>query len=318
MKYVVKRAAMTHHGRRPRPPRPPRCHGGVVLLTVLLLLAVVGALAFSLNRAAGMNLRSVTGDYDKRNAGYLTEAAAAAAKWTNQLTKCSAKPVALPAFSLAGGTLSAAVTQGKGKQINIVATATIAATGAGDTLTRNNVTIVDLSTKQQKDLAGATRDTTVTNGTTASQSAGKTLVLTSAQSNALLFWPLTELTNATVFAAQLTMTQPSGSTVARTVNVHRATTQWDANANWTQARPLNPWTTAGGDYAAQVAAATDVTGTGAYTWDVGTTVDDWASGRQTNYGFLLRLPNAGQTVTLSSLEADSAKPVLHVTFAKQC
>lgn len=302
-----------------RSPRPHRRQAGVVLLTVVVLMAIVAALAFSLNRAAGMGLRSVTGDYDKRSAGYLTEAAVAAAKWKNQLTKCSAAPVALPAFTLAGATLSAAVTQGTGKTINIVGTATIAATGASDSLTRSNVAIVDLTSKQQKDLGGTTRDTTVTSGVTASQSTAKTLVLTSAQSNALVFWPMTDIPgNSKVLSAQLTMTQPTGSSTTRTVSVHRITTQWTASANWTTASPLVLWGTAGGDYATPAVASVDVSTAGAATVDVSTAVDDWVSGRQTDYGFLLRLPVTGQSVTFNSLEADSAKPVLHVLFVKQC
>jgi hypothetical protein len=301
------------------PPRIRRRRQGVVLLTVLLLLAVMAALAFGLNRAAGMGLTSVTGDYDKRSAGYLTEAAVAAAKWKNQLTKCSANPVALSAFTLAGATLSATASKGTGKTISIVGTAKIAATGASDTLTRSNVTIVDLSTKQQKDLGGAVRDTTVTSGVTAAQSTSKTITLTSGTSNALVFWPMNDIpANSRLLSAQLTLTQPTGSTVARTVSVHRITTQWDPNANWTTASPLVLWGSAGGDYAVPAVASADVTGAGATTWDVSTAVDDWVSGRQTDYGFLLRLPNAGQSVTFGSLEAASQKPVLHVLFVKQC
>lgn len=300
-------------------PRARRRQAGVVLLTVLLLLAVMAALAFGLNRAAGMGLTSVTGDYDKRSAGYLTEGAVAAAKWTNQLTKCSAKPVALSALSLAGATLSATASKGTGKTISIVGTATIGATGASDSITHSNVAIVDLTSKQQKDLGGGTRDTTVTSGVTASQSTGKTLTLTSGTSNGLVFWPMTDIpANSKVLSAQLTLTQPTGSTVARTVSVYRITTQWDPNANWTTASPLVLWGSAGGDYASPAVASADVSGAGASVWDVSTAVDDWVSGRQTDYGFLLRLPNAGQSVTFNSLEAASQKPILHVLFVKSC
>jgi hypothetical protein len=302
-----------------RTPRARRRQAGVLLLTVALLLATMAALAFSLNRAAGMDVQSVAGDYDRRNAGYLTEAAVAAAKWKNELTACDAKLVPLPGFPLAGATLSATVTKGAGKQINVVATATVGATGASDTLTRSNISIVDLTTKQQKDLGGGTRDTYVTSTSSAPQGGAKSLVLTSGSSNGLLFWPMNDIPgNSEVLSAQLTMTQPSGSTVARTVNLHQITTQWDLSATWTQARPLVGWASPGGDYAPAAIASADVTGAGAYTWDVSNVVDDWVNGRQTNNGFLLRLLNASQTVTFNSLEAASQKPVLHVMFVKQC
>lgn len=292
-----------------------RRESGVLLLTVALLLAIMAALAFTMNRAAGMDVQSVSGDYDRRNAGYLAEAALAAAKWTNELNKCDNKVTALTPFTLAGATLSAIITKSPPKLINVVATATFT---TSTTLTRNSVQLLDLSSKEEKDLGGAVRDTFI-NSTLARQDGTKTLVLTSAQSNALVFWPMNDIpANSRVLSARLTLTQPAGSTVARTVSVHGLATQWDPSATWTQARPGTNWTSAGGDYLTPALASVDVSDAGAYSLDVSPVVDDWVNGRQVDNGFLLRLPNPGQTVTFTSFEGGGQKPVLHVMFVKQC
>jgi len=299
-----------------------RRQAGALLLTVALLLATLAALAFSLNRAGGMDVQSVAADYDRRSAAYLAEAALAAARWTNEGNKCGTASVS--ALSLAGATLNAAVTKAPSKKINVVASA-VTAGGASATLTRTEVPVADLANSETKDLGGSSQDTYIGYGGLVPVMLSNSLTLASGllPSYALLYWPVTDIPkDAQVLAARLLLTQNGSSSVARTVNVHRMTAGWDASATWFQARsglPGTNWTTNGGDYSAPVLNATGVTGAGTYSWDVTGLVDGWNSGRLQNYGMMLRLKDADQSAVFYSFEASSSqRPVLRVTFAKQC
>jgi len=305
--------------------RMPSGHrqSGALLLTVALLLAILAALAFSLNRAAGMDVQSVSADHERRNAAYLAEAALAAAKWTNEINRCSTS-TQLDGLTLANATLSAKVSKGSsGKRLNIVATA-VTANGAGATLARNDVDNIDFANTETKDMGGTPRDTYLTFGIIV-PTGSDTLKLTSNYQHTLLYWPMNDVPGkAEVLSASLVLTQNGGSGVARSVNVHRVTAQWESSATWYQSRSglftgIN-WATAGGDYSAPAVASTKVGNASTYTWDVTGLVEGWVGGRLVNYGMLLRLPDPGQSVDFYSLEADNSnrRPVLRVTFAKQC
>jgi hypothetical protein len=292
-----------------------RRQSGALLLTVLLLLAVMAALAFGLNRAAGMDVRSVAADYERRNTSYLAAAALAAAKWKNQVNKCTAN-LSVPTFVLGSGTARADVTADK-KKINVVATGSLAG-GAVATLQRDKVDLVDLGNPETKNLGAGALDTYINSTVTGPLNGSSSLYLASGQSNALLFWTADDIPkNSQIISATLTLVQDGGSATARTVTVQPVTTQWDAAATWSRPRPGVTW--AGGDYGTATVASTDVKGPGSYTWDVTGLLDNWVSGRVKNYGMLLRLPNAGQTATFKSMEAESsARPILRVTFVKPC
>lgn len=318
---------MTDHLRRDLSRRlnARRRQSGALLLTVALMLATIAALAFTLNRAAGMDAQAVGADYDRRSAAYLAEAALAAAKWSNEIpNKCG--NANLGALSLAGATLSADVKKAPSKRLNIVATATTA-TGASATLARNEVELADLTNAETKDLGGTSRDTYIDRllSGPVSLTNGSNLALASNQQHALLYWPTSDIPqDAAVLSARLLLTQNGSSGTVRTVNLHRMTASWENSATWTQSRGGvllgNYWTRNGGDYSAPVLASTKVTGAGSYSWDVTGLVDGWVSGRLLNYGMLLRLQDDNQFATFYSLEASSSsnRPVLRVTFAKSC
>jgi len=289
-----------------------RREAGVLALMVALLLAVMAAAAFGMQRGAGMDVQAVNAEYDRRSAAYLAEAGVAAAKWTNQI-KCGG--VIPSAFSLPpGATLDIRVTKSP-HQIAISATATTAA-GSSVAVARNPINIYDLGNADTKALGGA-KDTYIDPSLTTAMNTDTSLVLSS-QSNALLLWDMNAIPkDATVLSAILTLVQNGSSGEARTVNLHRVTTQWDDKATWTRARPLVGWN--GGDYDPQAVASVDVKSASSYTLDLTALVSAWDTGSQPTYGILLRLPNPGQSVTFYSHEAPPAQePVLNATFAKLC
>ena len=292
-----------------------RSRGGL-MLSVLLLLGILAALSIGLNRAAGMDAQAVSSDYDSRNAAYMARAAVAAAKWMNQTTRCTSKGFSNLAF--ANGTLTASIDKAGGKAITVNASATTAAGGTAS-LSVKDLRVVDFSKSETKDLGGGVLDMTIDRNTATSQNDDDKLALVSNQSHGLLFWPMADIPpDSEVLAAQLFLTQAGASATARTVTVHRVTTRWDGTATWTRARGGAAWN--GGDYTAPETASAEVKGAGVYTWDMTGMVEGWTNARMQDFGVLLRLPKAGQSVSFYSKEAalSSLRPVLRVSFAKPC
>jgi hypothetical protein len=295
--------------------RGRRRQSGVLLLTVALLLAVMAALAFSMNRAAGMDIMAVSADYERRNAAYLAEGAAAAGKWTNEV-QCGSQD--LKSLQLAGATLSAIVDVNK-KMLDISATATTA-TGATATLMRTGVRTFDLANPENKDLGGA-RDTYIYSTQWGPMNGASTLEL-SGQSNALLFWDTKDIPpDSTVLAAKLKLTLSSASSsTSRIVDLYEVTTDWDDNAMWYRARgAATPWATPGGDYYPNPVASAKLPASGSASWDLTALASDWYDNKASNQGVLLRIRNTSQSASFNSRDtASGQRPALNVTFSKLC
>jgi hypothetical protein len=305
-----------------------RHQSGAALLAVSIMLTIMAALAFALNRQTGMTTLSVEAQYDLASARYLAEAGANMARWANQYQGCKTSSTTVPGVLSGVGTYSIVVTKSPPKNINVVSTGATAGSatipGATAVLTRTALPLYQLQdAPESKTLGGPTSDTYINTPFTAGvfNNTGKILYLAQGQSQALLQFALTDIPpNSLIDSATLSMVQTAGSSVQRAVNLYRVTAQWDAPAaNWTNARPASLWTAPGGDYAtdyvAQASAGLGLT----VSWDITTLVDAWLSGKATNYGILLKMANTGQAANFYSFEASGTlAPVISVKFYKAC
>jgi hypothetical protein len=293
-----------------------RRESGVLLLMVALVLGTLAALSFGLIRAVGTVAAPILDDYNNRAAGYLAEAALAAAKWTNEAGGCTT--ASIPWTSLGTGSFKADVT-GKAKQRNIVASGFIG-TDTLRLINKANVALVNFNKTETKELGGDVLDTSIDklalplfNGNLSD------LALYSDEAYGLLYWSIKDVpADSLVMSATLTMTQngPSGS--MRQVALLRMMTTWDQSATWSRPSGLmSSWT--GKDFGVKPVATTYVNGTGTASWDVTSLVDGWNSGRLANYGMMLTLLTPNQSIKFYSREAAAARrPILRVTFAKAC
>lgn len=290
----------------------PRREDGALLLMVALLLATLAALAFGINRAGSVELRSINDDYEGRAAAYLADAGVAAARWSGQVGACVTRPVG--PIALGAGTVTVDIK--KEDIIDITATATV--NGATRTVTRNKMQLYDLRQTERIDISDDTTDTTIVTPSAAPLEKDQTLRLVSGKSHILMQWDLDEIDDdVLVVSATLNLVPTTISGVVRQVAAHRVTTEWDKGATWIKARPASNWN--GGDYTNAVLATAGV-GSLAVNWDLTGLFDGWASERLPAYGVLLRLVNADQTVNFYSREAPFAfqRPMLQIVRAKEC
>jgi len=293
----------------------PRRQDGALLLMVALLLATLAALAFGINRAGSVELRSINDDYEGRAAAYLADAGVAAARWSGQVGACVTRPVG--PIALGAGTVTVDIK--KEDIIDVTATATV--NGAMRTVTRNGLQLYDLRQTERVDMSEDTIDTTIvltSAGSQDPQEKQQTLRLVSGQSHILMNWDKDEIDDdVLVVSATLNLVPTTISGVVRQVAAHRVTTQWDRGATWTKARPGSNWN--GGAYTDAVLASAGV-GSVAVNWDLTGLFNGWASKRLPINGVLLRLVEDGKNVSFYSRETPFAnlRPMLQIVRAKEC
>lgn len=286
---------------------------GALLLVVSLLLATLAALAFGMNRAGSVELRSVNDDYEGRAANYMAESGVAVARWSNQVNDCSTNRVAQVA--LGSGTFSAEV-KGKASDLDIDAQGTF--NGAARQISRTKVKLYDLEDTESDDLSNGAVDTTISFYNIFPENESATINLTAGLAHGLMSWNLDELGgDVLVLSATLTLVQ-NGSGAPRQVVIHRVTTGWEKNATWSRPRGTGTWRS-GGEYSGVLLASASVTA-GNPTWDLTGMVDGWEGKRFTNQGILLRVVDGALPVSFFSREASpsSRRPLLRVVTAEKC
>jgi hypothetical protein len=293
----------------------PRRQEGALLLMVSLLLATLAALAFGINRAGSVELRSINDDYEGRAAAYLAEAGVAAARWSGQVGDCVTRPVG--PIALGGGTVT--ITIRSEDIIDVTATATF--NGLTRTVTRNQLALYDLRQTERVDMSDHTIDTTILDPSTGPQDPQEkqqTLRLVSGTSHILMNWNLDEIDDdVLVVSATLNLVPTTASGVVHQVAAHRVTTGWDRSATWIKARPASNWH--GGTYTDAMLATAGV-GSASANWDLTGLFDGWARTRLLANGVLLRLVEPGQAIAFYSREAPFAaqRPLLRIVRAKKC
>ena len=295
---------------------------GVALLAVSLLLLVLGALAFMMNRQGAMAANSVNSQYDTERARYLAEAGLNVAEWRDQQVSCKSSDTVVPATRIDNrGTFSSSIDNGD-KTLDIDA---IGTTNAGATVAASRKKVVAHNNVPATDVLGSDKghDTFITAGMVFGQDALNYLELTQGVSNVLLqidtpgAWD-----RAIIVKAELTMTlyQTNSFQSNQSVSVHRVTRPWNDNAaTWyvSTGAPA-PWNNPGGDYASGSVSAATIMGNGNYVWDITALVDGWVNNRYPNNGLLMRADGPSQQARFFGFKSANGKPVVRVTYYKAC
>ena len=326
--------------RRPQPAFTARRARGFILLSVVLALILVAAVAFLLNRSGAMNMRMAAGGLEADSARYVAEAGIAQANTQAQGRNCAGYTDLAPtAFGPASFT--ATVNPKLGSPVTLVATGTTAG-GATAKLTRSNVVVYTATplSLQPDAASGIDAWLNAKNSKSDTNYGVDTLLwLDSSASNMsrpLIKFDLSAIPPASaITAATLSLYQTAGNVSASppnpVINVHRLTRAWVEGtklgsgsadgATWDSADTIAAWTTPGGDFDPSVAASTPANEiTGWKTWDVRALVAGWVSGAYPNNGMLLNAVGTISVVRFASSDDSTAatRPKLEVTFPRPC
>ncbi|MEE9279937.1 MAG: DNRLRE domain-containing protein [Myxococcota bacterium] len=314
---------------------PGRGRAGFVLISVMLVLAIVAAVAFLLNRTTAIDVRLGVAALRRLEARYAAEAGVEHASWLLNRAGCTGY-TDLPATAFGNHAYAAAVAPNVGPRVGITARGTLA-DGTRQIYSRADVPVFQtVSTTLQP---GASTDDATINALEPDKNYGGEPKITVSNfgaevSHALLRFDISALpADATVVAAtlRLYLEAASESPPGAEVIVHRLTRDWVEGtmqgaepadgATWLTHDGSNPWATPGGEVEPTPAATLSLGPVGqSYDADVTSVVSGWQGGASPNYGFRLEGSAGVKAVEfMSGDEADVAKqPQLIIAYRSPC
>ena len=307
---------------------PPAAQRGFLLVTVVLILGVLAAMALLLSMHASLDSALSTKHVESTTLDYLAESGVQHAKWhLAQNTGCSVY-TDLPDTPFAGGTYGASINPKSGSPVTIAATAGLA-DGTTRTLTLDGIKVYDRAAPSVAVLVpGAEGKDAWIEGESGHTNHNKddNELRTSSQIGneyrTLLQFDLTALpSGAVVHTATLELyLQSFGS--SDVVEAHVLLRDWTENGvTWNAYDGVSAWDTPGGDYDPASAGSFLADGTGPKAMDITDVVANWASGAQPNYGLmLLSPPSAGGSANKyhSSDKSNEPHPKLTLTYICEC
>lgn len=308
------------------------CHRqkGYVLITVVVTLFIVAAVALLLNREGSMGINMARSEAQTQQARYVAEAGISHALWVTNNSNCTGYPSPLSdTFGLHN--YKANVTPTTGSPVTITASGTLQS-GASRSLTRDGIRIYQPPKPPIVLQPGAGGiDTYVINriGNDHSNNYGNDpqMRVGTGDANALIKFDVSAIpTDAKILGVELALHFEQADNISSAeMSVHRLLRSWDElEATWDiPNNTAGPWTTLGGDYDSNIeaiAAVSATTNTG-YHWDVTNLVSGWVSGAFVNDGLLVRVAS-GNVVNARFTSSDgtipSNHPKLTITYACEC
>ena len=312
--------------------------GGFTLLPVVLAMSVVAAVAYLLNRDAGVHASMINSQLASDRARYAAEAGLQAANFAVQSAGCggvyptASTPVTYANF--AGASYSAYSAIATGSPVTLVATGTYQ--GVAVTLTRPNVIVYQpRQTKVYQPGPNTSQDTYLDSGQERNFGGDTRLRLQSGKYQPLVKIDLSDLPRETLLvpwydsanarmqpAAVLSLYQydiAASGTGSLKLNIHPIVRSWIAGtkagggspngATWLTYDGVNRWSAPGMGYDPTAIASTPyVAALGWIDWTVTDEVGAWVSGLRPNNGIWL-VPTGGSIGNTSFISSnDTANP----------
>lgn len=303
-----------------------RFEHGMLLLPVALMLAIAGAVAYAATREGSMSAAAVDARYEYEAARYLAEAGVTLAVWQNSRRGCFS-PVSFGQLEMAGGTISIDDNDIDDVDGDSELAFAINASfkGASYRIERKGsgaVPFYDIGRKTTVSRRASDGDTFIRQGLASGQHNQEHLEVSDAANNnahALLqfsAWTIPKGSKLVQAHLQIWLESVAIANAQPTLSVHRVTRGWPDNTTWS-----SPWTTPGGDYAANPEARIDITATSNawYTLPITALVDSWVNKAVSNHGMLLKTVGMTSAKFYSSDGVDYLKrPVLAATYYPAC
>ncbi len=313
--------------------RSPAQAKGYLLLPVVLVIAVVAAVAFLMNRESAVDIRTAGAAAEVDSAHYVAEAGLRHALWKANSGACSG--YSLPATAFGGHSYQVVITPDSGSPVSVTATGTLAS-GTNQSIRREGVRINEAAAGFILEPDAAAGEDTRLYEWKPNWNYGQSTDLVvegwvNSRSHSLIRFDLSGIpAGAKITAAVLELYQNSSSSWGGTVSAHRVTRDWvegDASggnsngATWNESELGIPWITPGGDFdLAEFAVTTIPVGVrGWFQWDATDLVEGWHTGAYPNFGLLLRPGDDSTGVYFSSSDGVSSEhPRLVVAYACEC
>jgi hypothetical protein len=301
----------------------------------MLALAVVGTIAYLLNRATALDVRLALAESRRLEARYVAEAGVEHALWRANQAGCSGYSD-LPTTAFGNHTYAARVAPTSGPRVGITAVGTLD-DGTRQTYRHAALPVVETISSTLQPGAG-TEDATIDAKEPIKNYGGDPSIVVSnfgiETSHALLRFDLSAIpADALAVSAQLRVYLESiaGAPAGAEVSARRVTRDWVEGtlqgaepadgATWLTHDGTNAWVTAGADVDSSAVASVLVGAVGQYhELDVSGFVRDWHNGVSPNYGVRLEgTPGLRTAQFLSGDDSDVSKqPQLAIAYTRPC
>lgn len=314
-------------------PSPRAKQRGFLLITVVLVLAVLAAMALMLSSSASLDNALVAKHAERANLGYAAEAGLAHAQWQLAQNTSCAGYTNLPDTAFDDYSYTASVNPSAGSPVSISAVGTLVANGATRTVTRSKV-------KAWQTPAAVILQPAAAEGKDALVTASKTdwnygdypaLAVNQNSNRALLEFGLSDVPAAARIDSATLELYTEWSNGPVTVAAYRLTTPWVEGScsgavcspngvTWASADGTTSWATDGGDYAAVPESSVAAGATGVWhNWDVTKAAGLWHTDGTQNHGLVLIGAGSSDVEFASSDNGNAAlHPKLTVTYTCEC
>jgi hypothetical protein len=291
---------------------------GMLLLPVAIMLAITGALAYTMTRQGAMSVAQVDRQYDLEAARYLAGAGLRLVKWQNEKESCTSaqKFTWSPLPGVAGTvTVTDLVVKSGEMTMTVVATGPL---GSVSSARREKLKMYERKTLYEMTLPSTEGNDIFIKSGLPKQGGTGTLEARDGSAHPLIKFGLSKLVDhSRVARATLSVYQSAPASVQSqpSLSLHPLTRDWkDDDATWTF-----PWAAPGGDYVASPAATVPIGGIGTYSWRIDSLARAWIDGKTLNYGVLLK-PYGLNGAKFESLESGSAdkRPSILIHYYKRC
>ncbi len=298
----------------------------------MLVMSLIAAIAFVLNRDNGMNNAMVSVQMDGDRARLAAEAGLQAANAVVQSKGCSGgfpltgTPVTNNNFG--GATYSAYATSGGGNTTGLVSTGTF--NGTSVTLTRSNVYVYQAApvayTLQPNAALGM--DTSIDSSAEKNYGADNALPIKKNQQNLLFKFDLSAFPAGSRPLSATFSTYASGGLLGG-VDYYRMASAWTEGtgsnspldgATWNTSNGSTAWTPGGDNHPAKLNAINKVYGTGWVDFDATDITAAWLSGRYPNYGVVVKSSGELGTFKFTSSDDSNAanRPKISFNYLLPC
>lgn len=298
-----------------------------ILITVVVTLFIIAAIALLLNRESAMGVNMAVGESQDIQARYVAEAGLNHALWQSNNSNCTAYPNPLIA-NFGAHSYTVAVLPTSGSPVTVSAVGALMS-GATRTITRDSVKIYQAPIPETLRLGSLAGKDTFISLDQPDKNFGNDSNFElegDAETHVLLEFDLASLPpDAIVDSATLEiyLVSISGAPSPATISAHRITNSWDEQTvTWDKYDGINPWSMPGGSHDANLinSITIDVPEDSWRQLDVTSVAADWVSGAFPNYGILLKINGPFSTgVFVSKEDNDVAlRPKLTITYVCEC
>ncbi len=302
---------------------------GFLLITVIVILGTLAAIALMLSTSTSMDALLVTKHTDKVTLEYLAEAGAVHASWLLTQSENCSDYESVPETDFGVGRYSAKVSPASGSPVRITGIGKLA-DGATNQAVIDDVIVYDHSSLRSLVLEpGAEGKDTFIEGDSGHHDHNKgddkdirTSSKAGKEYRTLIQFDLSALPSSIRVESAILEIELSNLGSADSVEAHRLLHDWDEmEATWNNADTGNTWESPGGDYEPEPVAAFIPNTTGPQSMDITSVTAAWVKGTWPNYGLILRSPsnsNGQENEYHSSDSSNGPRPKLTITYACEC